>query len=460
MAAVAGRRVGHQLLVAASGRPEAEVERGCATPSPGRCWWPAPPPRATGSATPCSRRPSTATCCRASGPACTPPTRGCWPRPTPRRRPSASAAELAWHCLASHDLPGGLAALVGRPTTPPPCSPQRGLPPPHPGWSCGAGCRTPPPWPASTGSRCWSAAEAASDSGEFRQAVGLAEEAVATNRRRRAAAGGHGLRAPQQLPARRRAGAGPDHGADAATSRRAVELVPSSRRPRCGPGSPPAGPLADGRPRLRGSEALGRHRPGWPGPPAASATRPGRWSSSPPRAALRRRGHGPPDAARRRPGGRRRRQPAAGAGGPPRPGLFELDLGNLAAACTALDQATELAERSGLAWSGYGIDSRVLRRIAHYSAGAGTRPSAWPGGRRARPAVSAAACTSRSAGAAPPRSSGWPASSRTGRPTPMSPTWPAAARPTWSAGRATWNAPASWPARPSRPRRRRARPGC
>ena len=45
------------------------------------------------------------------------------------------------------------------------------------------------------------------------------------------------------------------------------------------------------------------------------------------------------------------------------------DLGNLAAACTALDQATELAERSGLIWSGYGIDSRVLRCIAHYAAG-------------------------------------------------------------------------------------------
>ncbi|HYJ73213.1 MAG TPA: response regulator transcription factor, partial [Actinomycetota bacterium] len=73
-------------------------------------------------------------------------------------------------------------------------------------------------------------------------------------------------------------------------------------------------------------------------------------------------------------------------------GLFELDLGNLAAACTALDQATELAERSGLAWSGYGIDSRVLRCIAHYSAGS------WDEAERVaravderRPAVSAAA---------------------------------------------------------------------
>ncbi len=73
-------------------------------------------------------------------------------------------------------------------------------------------------------------------------------------------------------------------------------------------------------------------------------------------------------------------------------GVFEFDLGNLAAACTALDQATELAERSGLAWSGYGIDSRVLRCIAHYSAGS------WDEAERVaraaderRPAVSAAA---------------------------------------------------------------------
>ncbi|HTF59107.1 MAG TPA: response regulator transcription factor, partial [Actinomycetes bacterium] len=73
-------------------------------------------------------------------------------------------------------------------------------------------------------------------------------------------------------------------------------------------------------------------------------------------------------------------------------GAFELDLGNLAAACTALDQATELAEHSGLIWSGYGIDSRVLRCIAHYEAGS------WDEAERVaaaaderRPAVSAAA---------------------------------------------------------------------
>ena len=112
MAAVAGRRVGHRLLVAASAGPRPRSSGACATPSPGRCWWPAPPPRATGSATPCSRRPSTATCCRASGPAHATYARLLADADPDAEDGSASAAELAWHCLASHDLPGGLAALV------------------------------------------------------------------------------------------------------------------------------------------------------------------------------------------------------------------------------------------------------------------------------------------------------------------------------------------------------------
>jgi DNA-binding NarL/FixJ family response regulator len=49
--------------------------------------------------------------------------------------------------------------------------------------------------------------------------------------------------------------------------------------------------------------------------------------------------------------------------------VLEFDLGNLAAACAALDQAAELAQRTGLAWSSDGIDSRVLGCIAHYHAG-------------------------------------------------------------------------------------------
>jgi DNA-binding CsgD family transcriptional regulator len=50
-------------------------------------------------------------------------------------------------------------------------------------------------------------------------------------------------------------------------------------------------------------------------------------------------------------------------------GVLELDTGHLAVACTILDEAAELAERNGLAWSSYGMDSKVLGGIAHYAAG-------------------------------------------------------------------------------------------
>jgi hypothetical protein len=138
VAAVAGRRVGHQLLVAAAGRPEAEV--------------------ATGSATPCSRRPSTATCCQASGPACTPPTRACWSRPTrptratrkpPRPRPSwpgtawpATTCRVGWRRWSGRRVTPRRCSPPARPSV---TSPRR--------WSCGAGYRRPTPWPGSTGSR-------------------------------------------------------------------------------------------------------------------------------------------------------------------------------------------------------------------------------------------------------------------------------------------------------------------
>jgi DNA-binding NarL/FixJ family response regulator len=50
-------------------------------------------------------------------------------------------------------------------------------------------------------------------------------------------------------------------------------------------------------------------------------------------------------------------------------GAFELELGNLDAACATLTDALELAKRSGLSWSAVGVDTRVLRYIAYYAAG-------------------------------------------------------------------------------------------
>jgi ATP/maltotriose-dependent transcriptional regulator MalT len=50
-------------------------------------------------------------------------------------------------------------------------------------------------------------------------------------------------------------------------------------------------------------------------------------------------------------------------------GTLELDIGDLHAAYTAQEKAVELAERLGLEWSQYGISSGVLRSFAYYAAG-------------------------------------------------------------------------------------------
>lgn len=50
-------------------------------------------------------------------------------------------------------------------------------------------------------------------------------------------------------------------------------------------------------------------------------------------------------------------------------GALELDVGELPAACSALEDTVDLAERSGLAWSQYGLSSRTLRAFAYYAAG-------------------------------------------------------------------------------------------
>src|SRR4030095_2513647 len=91
-----------------------------------------------------------------------------------------SAAELAWHCLASHDLPGGLAALVRAAdhaaTVFAPSEAYRHLTQALELWS-----RVPDADAVAGGDRVEvviPGAEAANHSGEFRQAVGLAREAV------------------------------------------------------------------------------------------------------------------------------------------------------------------------------------------------------------------------------------------------------------------------------------------
>ena len=48
---------------------------------------------------------------------------------------------------------------------------------------------------------------------------------------------------------------------------------------------------------------------------------------------------------------------------------LELDIGDLTAACEALEKAVAIAERTGLTWSQYGINSGALRSFAYYAAG-------------------------------------------------------------------------------------------
>jgi len=401
VAAVAGRRVGHQLLVAASGQPEDEVERGLRDAIAGQVLVASAATESYrfrhallqeavyGDLLPGERTRLHATYARllAAGD----------PDGDDPSTSAASAAELAWHCLASHDLPGGLAALVRAASHAAsvfaPSEVYRHLTQALELWP-----RVPDAAAVAGVDRfevLVRAAEAASHSGEFRQAVGLAREAVETVDEE-----AEPLRAAETYE--RLSGYVLDAELELerveeqmlAAARRAVELVPEQ------PPTPLRARVAAGLARslLVTRDFEGARR--W-GEEALTVARAAGSISDEAMALvvlsfleLR---FGDVETARQLL--RVADEAAAAAGNRPLElearhalGLFELDLGNLAAACTALDQATELAARSGLAWSGYGIDSRVLRCIAHYAAGS------WDEAERVaaaaderRPAVSAAA---------------------------------------------------------------------
>jgi DNA-binding CsgD family transcriptional regulator len=398
VAAVAGRRVGHDLLVAASGRPEAEVERGLRDAIAGQVLVASAATESYrfrhallqeavyGDLLPGERTRLHATYARLLAEA-----------DPSGDDPSALAAELAWHCLASHDLPGGLSALVRAAdhaaTVFAPSEAFRHLTQALELWN-----RVPDAAAVAGVDRVEvlvRAAEAASHSGEFRQAVGLVQEAVETideDAEPLRAAMAYERLSSYLLDAELELARIIEP--MLAASRRAVELVPEQ------PPTP-----------LRASVAAGLARSLMVARDPEGARRWGETALAEARAAgsvgdeakalvivsLLELRFGDVETARQML--RDADRAAAAAGNRPLElqarhalGVFEFDLGNLAAACTALDQATELAERSGLAWSGYGIDSRVLRCIAHYSAGS------WDEAERMaravderRPAVSAAA---------------------------------------------------------------------
>ena len=353
---------------------------------------------------PRSRRPSTATCCRASGPACTPPTRACWPRPTPTartarpRRPSWPGT--AWPATTS---PGGLAALVRAAdhaaTVFAPSEAFRHLTQALELWN-----RVPDAAAVAGVDRVEvlvRAAEAASHSGEFRQAVGLAEEAVEAideDAEPLRAAMAYDRLSSYLLDAELELARVEEQ--MLAASRRAVELVPEQ----------PPTPLRarvvaglarrpDGDARLRGARR--RRRGAGRGQGRRQRRRRGQGAGRrvAPGAALRRRGHGPPAAARRRPGGRRRRQPAAGAPGPPRPRRSS------STSATWPRPAPPSTRRpswpSAAAWPGAATGSTAGCCAASPTTppGAGTRPSGRPTADERRPGCRRPPCTSRSAGA-------------------------------------------------------------
>ena len=395
VAAVAGRRVGHRLLVEASGRPEDEVERGLRDAIAGQVLVASAATESYrfrhallqeavyGDLLPGERTRLHATYARLLA--------------ADDQTAAGSAAELAWHCLASHDLPGGLAALVraaGEAATVfAPSEAYRHLTQALELWN-----RVPDADAVAGIDRVEAlirAAAAASDSGEFRQAVGLAREAVAAIDEAaeplRAAVvyerlSGYLLDAELELTRL------DEQMLDA--SQRAVDLVPE--RPPTALRARAAAAMAralqinrdyDGS-RRWGEEALEVARAaGSVGDEARALViltflelRFGDVDTA--RSLLR-------DAdLRAAAAGNRALELVARHG----LGAFEFDLGNLDAACAAFDQAIALATETGLAWSGYGIDSRVLGCIAHYAAGnwdQAERMAAAADERR--PAVSAAA---------------------------------------------------------------------
>ena len=361
VAAVAGRRVSHRLLAEAAGRPDAELEQALRETVTGQILVVDPAGESYrfrhallqevvyADLLPGERSRLHAT----------------YARLLAKRGP---AAELAWHCLAGHDLRGALGALVRA------AAEARAVFAPAEAYQH-----------LTRAIELWDqvpdaaevagideaelqlrAAQAASDSGEYRHAATLAKEAVAT-----IDAAAEPLRAAMAYERLAsfliEVNFGPEL-LDAA--RRAVELVPAepptSMRARVTAGL--AGVLVllrDQEARRWAEEALAVARA--VGSPAGEA------QALLPLVILARR-QGDMDTARTL--AHQMRERAAAAGERSREleaqghlGRIELDLGNLTAAGVALDEAVTLAEASGLVWSPAGVEARILRIIAHYDAG-------------------------------------------------------------------------------------------
>jgi DNA-binding CsgD family transcriptional regulator/tetratricopeptide (TPR) repeat protein len=280
------------------------------------------------------------------------------------------AAELARHCLASHDLSGALEALVRA------AADAKAVSAPadafgHLTQAIELWDRVPDPAAVAGVQRAellLRAAAAAGNSGEFRRAVGLAREAVAD-----VDAESDPLRAAQ---AHERLGehlyqSGVDLDEMLANFRRAVELVP--RLPASALRARVAAGLARALVGLRRYDEARR----WCDEALAVAREvdaPEEETHALITLAVLEVRHDNPDVARSLLSEARARAAAAGARvqelrAQYSLGALELDIGDLPAARAALEESVALAERSGLAWSQYGINSGALRSFAYYAAG-------------------------------------------------------------------------------------------
>jgi DNA-binding CsgD family transcriptional regulator/tetratricopeptide (TPR) repeat protein len=283
---------------------------------------------------------------------------------------SGPAAELAHHCLAGHDLPGALAALVRAATdataVSAPAEALRHLTQAIEIWE-----RVPDAAAVAGIDRVTllqRAASAAGNSGEFRRAVGLAKEAVNAidaNDDPLAAALAY-ARLGEHLY---QASIGGDEMLE--TFHRAVELVPaqppSELRAHVTAGLARAlvGLRRYDEARTWCDEALAVARSVNAGEDETHALIT--------LAILEVRGD---NAVTARSLLREARRRAAAVGSRAQElraqyslGTLELDVGDLPAACAALDEAVALAERFGLEWNEYGINSGALRSVAYYESG-------------------------------------------------------------------------------------------
>jgi ATP/maltotriose-dependent transcriptional regulator MalT len=359
VAAAAGRGVGHQLLVAAAGRPEAELEQGLREAIAAQVLVTDPTTESYrfrhallqevvySDLLPGERSRLHATYARLLA-------------------KEGPAAELAYHCLAGHDLPGALAALVRA------ADDARAVY--APAEALGHLTAAIELWERVPDAASVAgidlvdlnlrAAAAASDSGEFRRSVSLARDAVAV---------AEGLRAAQANERLANYLLQDDSEAEEmlAASRRAVELVPAS------PPTALRARVTAGRARVL--QALRQYDEArrWCDEALAVARAAGSANEETHAlitlAVLESR-HDNAPVARSLLDDARQRAAAAGEHwlelrAQAILGSLELDFGNLATAREVLGQAVALAERRGLNWSDYGIQARIQRFYAHYVSG-------------------------------------------------------------------------------------------